>query len=156
MANLFYPDFRDFIEMLNQNQVRYLLVGGYAVVFHGHSRTTGDMDIWVECTGENYKKLRKAFQDFRMPMFDMTEEKFLSPEKYDVFRFGRKPVAIDIMTKMADFNFEECYRLAVKFQDENLIVPVVHINTLIAAKKKAGRQKDMNDISFLTNTNSDE
>lgn len=153
MANLFYPDFRDFIQTLNKNQVRYLLVGGYAVVFHGYSRTTGDMDIWVECTAENYKKLSKAFQDFKMPVFDMTEEKFLSPEKYDVFRFGRKPVAIDIMTKMADFNFDECYRLAMSFKDDELTVPVVHINTLIAAKKKAGRQKDLNDIDYLTNEN---
>jgi hypothetical protein len=149
MPNLFQSDFRDFIQALNNNQVRYLLVGGYAVVFHGHARTTGDMDIWVDCTKENYVHLVKAFREFGMPVFDMTEEKFLSPKNYDVFRFGRKPVAIDIMIKMANFSFEECFNLVTYFEDDNLKVPVVHINTLIAAKKFAGRQKDLNDIQWL-------
>lgn len=150
MPNLFHKDFRDFINALNNNEVRYLLVGGYAVVFHGHSRTTGDMDIWVDCTKENYLQLLKAFKEFGMPTFDMSIEKFLAPEKYDVFRFGRKPVAIDIMTKMSDFNFTECFKLVAYFEDEDLKVPVVHINTLLAAKKSAGRQKDLNDIHWLS------
>ncbi|MBX9784741.1 MAG: hypothetical protein K2X48_15740 [Chitinophagaceae bacterium] len=150
MANIFHQDFRNFLEALNKNKVQYLLVGGYAVVFHGHARTTGGMDIWVNCTKENYMQLLKAFREFGMPVFDMTEEKFLSPEKYDVFRFGRKPVAIDIMTKMSDFNFNECFKMVTYFKDEDLAVPVVHINTLIAAKKAAGRQKDLNDIQWLS------
>ncbi len=149
MGNIFYPDFRDFIKALNNNKVRYLLVGGYAVIFYGYSRTTGDMDIWVDATGENYQKLVLAFNEFRMPLFDMTEEKFLQKEKSDVFRFGRKPVAIDIMTKMADLEFGTCYEKARFFQDDDLLLPVVHINNLITAKKAAGRNKDRNDLEFL-------
>jgi hypothetical protein len=109
MPNIFNQDFREFIAALNNNEVRYLLVGGYAVILHGHSRTTGDMDIWVESTKENYSKLVKAFGEFGMAIFDMTEEKFLNTEKYDVFRFGRNPVAIDIMTKMSNFSFEDSH-----------------------------------------------
>lgn len=150
MPNLFYPDFREFVQALNDNQVRYLLVGEYAVVFHGHSRTTGDMDIWVDCTKENYSKLWSAFKEFKMPVFDMTEENFLSPEKFDVFRFGRKPVAIDIMVKMADFNFDDCFKMAQFFTDDELVIPVIHINTLLTAKKYAGRRKDLDDIDNLS------
>jgi hypothetical protein len=149
MGNILYPDFRDFIQALNNNKVDYLLVGGYAVVFHGYSRTTGDMDLWVDCSKANYQKLILAFQDFKMPLFDMTETKFLQKDKFDVFRFGRKPVAIDIMTKMADLDFKDCYKQAQFFDDDGLILPVVHINNLITAKKAAGRGKDLTDLEFL-------
>jgi hypothetical protein len=83
MGNIFHQDFRDFLQALNNQQVEYLLVGGYAVIFHGYPRTTGDMDIWVNRTKENYSKLLKAFKEFRMPVFDMTEERFLNHEPYN-------------------------------------------------------------------------
>lgn len=149
MGNIFYQDFRDFLQALNNNNVEYLLVGGYAVIFHGYPRTTGDMDVWVNRTKENYQKLLKAFAAFRMPMFDMTEDRFLNHTEIDVFRFGRKPVAIDIMTKMGNLDFEECYPLATKYNDDDLVIKVVHYNHLIAAKKTAGRYKDLNDIENL-------
>lgn len=149
MGNIFHSDFRDFIQALNNNGVKYLLVGGYAVIFYGYSRTTGDMDVWVDCTTENYRLLVKAFNEFRMPVFDMTEERFLQKEKFDVFRFGRKPVAIDIMTKMAALVFDECYKQKQIFNDDGLLLPVVHINNLITAKKVAGRNKDLDDLQHL-------
>ena len=149
MGSIFYPDFREFLEALNLHQVRYLLVGGYAVIFHGYARTTGDMDVWVEQTPYNYTNLTSAFYTFKMPVFDMTLENFLASEKFEVFRFGRKPVAIDIMTKMADFDFNQCYQRARIFEDDKLLIPVVHLNDLIAAKKIAGRAKDIDDIEHL-------
>lgn len=152
MGNIFHSDFRDFIHSLNNNNVRYLLVGGYAVMFHGHARNTGDMDIWVDCSPDNYHSLKKAFKEFGMPMFDMTEERFLQKENFDVFRFGRKPVAIDIMTKMANLDFAECYKKAQLFEDDGLVLKVVHINNLITAKKAAGRRKDLDDLLHLLPT----
>jgi hypothetical protein len=149
MGNIFHQDFRDFLQALNNQQVEYLLVGGYAVIFHGYSRTTGDMDIWVNRTKANYTKLLKAFKEFRMPIFDMTEERFLNHKEIDVFRFGRKPVAIDIMTKMADLNFDDCYQLAQTYNDDGLLINVVHYNNLIEAKKISGRHKDLNDLEHL-------
>ena len=149
MGSIFYPDFREFLEALNKHSVRYLLVGGYAVIMHGYSRTTGDMDLWIDQTPENYENLKNAFDTFKMPVFDMTLENFLATDKFEVFRFGRRPVAIDIMVKMADFNFDECYKRAHFFEDNGLSIPVVHINDLIAAKKIAGRAKDMDDLEHL-------
>lgn len=100
MSNIFNDEFRDFLTALNNQQVRYLLVGGYSVILHGYSRTTGDMDIWVERTKDNYQLLKRAFEQFGMPVFDMTEENFINHLHWDVFTFGNPPVAIDINVKL--------------------------------------------------------
>ena len=72
MGNIFNEDFRDFLTALNYNGVRYILVGGFSVILHGYSRTTGDMDIWVERTSINYKSLKAAFLEFGMPVFGIS------------------------------------------------------------------------------------
>ena len=149
MANIFHEDFRDFINALNEADVRYILVGGYSVVLHGYSRTTGDMDLWMERTSENYNRIIKAFQIFGMPLFDMTESNFLSHPIWDVFTFGTPPVAIDIMVKIEGLNFEEVFKKAVYFEDDELKIRTINRNDLIAAKKIAGRAKDINDLENL-------
>ena len=149
MGNIFNKDFRDFIKALNECNVEYILVGGYAVILHGYSRTTGDMDIWVNRNENNYDKLELAFAKFGMPTFDMTKENFLHHPTWDVFRFGRNPVAIDIMIKMSDFSFDDCYKLSFKYFEDELSINVIHYNHLIDAKKKAGRGKDEDDIMHL-------
>lgn len=149
MADIFQEDFRDFLKALNDNKVSYLLVGGLAVVLHGHARVTGDMDIWVEQTEENYKKLFRAFEQFHMPVFDMTLVNFLKINENDVFSFGRNPVGIDIMTAVKGLNFEEAYKLSIIYQDEDLPIRLIHINQLIEAKRSAGRLKDLDDIKHL-------
>lgn len=149
MGNIFNSDFRDFIMALNTNAVKYILVGGYSVILHGYSRTTGDMDIWVERSDENYSKIIKAFEDFGMPVFDMTKENFLDHPIWDVFTFGIPPVAIDVMIKIDGFNFEEVFERSVILNDGDLVVRVIHKNDLIAAKLKANRFKDMDDVENL-------
>ncbi len=149
MGNIFNPDFRDFLFALNKNGVKYILVGGYSVILHGYSRTTGDMDLWVERTEENYNRIKIAFQEFGMPVYDMTQENFLYHPVWDVFTFGTPPVAIDLMISMNDFNFSEIYNRTVLFKDENLEIRTIHKNDLIRAKEKAGRSKDLNDLENL-------
>ena len=149
MANIFQEDFRDFLNALNETEVRYLLVGGYSVVLHGYSRTTGDMDLWVERTVENYNKLKIAFLKFGMPVFDMTEENFLSHPVWDVFTFGTPPVAIDIMVKLEGLNFEEAFQKAIIFEDDDLKIRTINRIDLITTKKIAGRAKDINDLENL-------
>jgi predicted nucleotidyltransferase len=149
MANIFHEDFRDFINALNEAEVRYILVGGYSVVLHGYSRTTGDMDLWMERTSENYKRITKAFRIFGMPLFDMTESNFLSHPIWDVFTFGTPPVAIDIMVNIEGLNFEDVFQKAVYFEDDDLKIRTINRNDLIAAKKIAGRAKDINDLENL-------
>jgi predicted nucleotidyltransferase len=149
MGNIFNDDFRDFILSLNDNGVRYILVGGYSVVLHGYSRTTGDMDVWVDRTRENYYKINGAFMDFGMPVFDMTEDAFLNEPELDVFTFGRAPSAIDIMVKVKGVNFDECFDKAVFFEEDGLEIRTIHINDLISAKKASARSKDMDDLENL-------
>ena len=149
MGNIFNSDFRDFISALNKHQVRYILVGGYSVILHGYSRTTGDMDIWVDRTPENYVQIKKSFMDFGMPVFDMTEDNFLNHAAWDVFTFGIPPVAIDLMIKIDGIDFASAFERAVIFIEDQLEVRTIHKNDLIALKKTAGRAKDINDLENL-------
>jgi hypothetical protein len=150
MGNIFNEDFRDFIRELNNYEVKYILVGGYSVILHGYSRTTGDMDIWVDRTSENYKKIKTAFLSFGMPVFDMTEENFLNHPELDVFTFGKPPSSIDIMIKVKGLDFNECYNNSVFFYEDDLSIRTIHFNNLISAKKASGRSKDLDDLENLT------
>ncbi len=149
MANIFHPDFQDFIRALNHQDVDYILLGGYAVILHGYNRTTGDMDIWVRKTSENYKKIEKAFVEFGMPVFDMTEANFLNNPEMNVFTFGSSPVCIDLMTDAKGLEFENTFQKAELREIEGLSVRVIHINDLLHAKSSAGRKKDLDDIEHL-------
>jgi hypothetical protein len=149
MGNIFNEDFRDFISALNDKDVKYVLVGGYSVILHGYSRTTGDMDIWVDRSAENYSKLLLAFHQFKMPVFDMTEENFLHHPDWDVFTFGTPPVAIDLMVEIKGLDFEECYVNSILFDDGDLKIRTIQKSDLIKAKKSAGRPKDLNDLENI-------
>ena len=150
MATIFNDDFRDFIQALNDHDVEYILVGGYAVILHGYRRVTGDMDIWVNRTKENYAALVEAFTQFGLPVFDMTEDKFLDAESADVFSFGRPPVSIDILTRLKGVEFHQAFVHARQFDEHGLMIRFIHLNDLIEAKKAAGRFKDLDDIEKLS------
>ena len=149
MANLFNPDFQDFLQACFQCEVRYLLVGGYSVILHGYSRTTGDLDLWVERSAENYECLVRAFQQFGMPVFDMTADNFLHRPDLDVFTFGRPPVAIDIITSLKGLVFAEAWHAAEFVYVEEVPIRLIHYLHLVQAKRAAGRPRDQNDLDNL-------
>ena len=149
MGNIFNQDFQDFIKALNQAEVKYVLVGGYAVILHGYNRTTGDMDIWVQQTENNYYALVKAFQLFGMPLFDMTKENFMENESLDVFTFGVPPVSIDIMLSVKGLIFGETYPLCQKLKVEGIDVMLIDKASLLLAKKASGRFRDLDDIEHI-------
>ena len=152
--NIFNPDFYDFLDSFEKSDVEYVLVGGYSVIIHGYQRTTGDMDVFVNPTNENYSKIVNAFNYFGMSLFNMTLERFLNTKEFDVFEFGRPPVTIDLMTKMKGVEFEEVFNNKVRYQIEgDLIINVINLNQLITAKKSSARHKDLNDIEQLTKKN---
>ncbi|MDZ7608184.1 MAG: DUF6036 family nucleotidyltransferase [Cyclobacteriaceae bacterium] len=151
MSDIFNEDFQDFLQALYDKEVEYLLVGGFATIIHGYSRTTGDMDIWVNQTEKNYDKLVLAYRQFKMPVFDMTRERFLNDPDVDVFTFGRPPVCIDIITKLKGLVFNEAFGNAEIHEIEGkLKVKVIHLNDLITAKRASNRPKDRDDIQHLT------
>jgi predicted nucleotidyltransferase len=150
MGTIFNTDFREFIQALNDNYVEYILVGGYAVILHGYRRVTGDLDIWVNRTKENYSKLLKAFSQFGLSVFDMNEENFLNWNSADVFSFGRPPVSIDILTNLKGVEFNDAFGKALQFDEGGLKVRFIHLNNLIEAKRASGRHKDLDDIEKLS------
>ena len=156
MGNIFNSDFLEFIAALNQSQAKYILIGGYSVVIHGYPRTTGDLDIWVECTEANYQRILKAFEVFRLPVFDMNLKNFLDQENLDVFRFGRPPVAIDIITKVNGLEFSQAYPESKSREFEGVSITYLSLQDLIKTKKATGRPKDLNDIENLQNFNNRE
>jgi hypothetical protein len=147
--NIFNDDFQDFIKALNFCEVEYMLVGGYATILYGHSRNTGDMDIWVNQNLENYSKIVRAFHRFGMPVYDFTKENFLDNKDIDVFSYGRPPVSIDLMLKVKGLDFDEAFLQSSLFEFEGFFVRVVQLQDLIKAKIASGRPKDLDDILHL-------
>ena len=150
MGNIFNPDFRKFLLALNKNDVRYVLIGGYSVIYHGFPRTTGDLDIFVDISKKNYNNLVKAFEDFQMPLFDMTEDSFLNESDINVYTFGRPPVCIEILKEISGFKFEEIYHNSIKVIFEEIPMRIIHLKDLIRNKKISGRAKDLNDLENLS------
>lgn len=149
--NIFNTDFYDFLVSFEKAKVEYVLVGGYSVIIHGYQRTTGDMDLLVNSTEENYTRIKMAFQDFGMSLFNMTLERFLNTSDFDVFEFGRPPTTIDILTKMKGVEFLEAYNNRIRYQvEDELTINVIQINQLITAKQSSARHKDLDDIEQLT------
>ena len=150
MGNIFNPDFQEFLLALNKNDVKYVLVGGYSVIYYGFPRTTGDIDIFVEVSKSNYDKIVQAFDQFQMPLFDMTEDSFLHIPHINVYTFGRPPVCIEILKEISGFTFDEIYTNAISTVFEEIPMKVIHINDLKRNKKISGRAKDLNDLENLS------
>ena len=142
-------DFKDFILCLYAFEVEYLIVGGYAVIHYGHSRTTGDIDIWVRKSEENYLKIQQAFLKFGMSVFDMTIGNFLSNPEMNVFTFGSQPVSIEILTSVKGLEFEDSYNNAIATIWDTIPVKVIDIRHLILAKQASARYKDLDDLENI-------
>jgi predicted nucleotidyltransferase len=147
--NIFNKDFREFLLSLNQAEVKYVLIGGYSVIFHGYPRVTGDLDLYLEPSEENYNKLLSACHNFGLPGVMIDKGQFINPNETDVFTFGRPPVAIDLMVKLANFTFYEVYNQATIEEIDDIKLKVIHINHLKIAKRFAGRFKDLDDLEHL-------
>lgn len=149
MGNIFNDDFQEFLLAINKSKVKYVLVGGYSVIYHGFPRTTGDLDIFVEVSKENYSSLNKAFDLFNMPVFDMTEANFLNNNEMTVFSFGRAPVSIEILKEISGLTFGEVYSKALDVTFENIPLKIINLKDLKLNKKASGRAKDINDLENL-------
>jgi hypothetical protein len=146
MPNLFNIDFLDFLELLTKYKVDYLLVGGYAVILHGYGRSTGDLDLWINKTDENYTKLHYTYNDFGAPIFPVED---FESEKFDVWSIGVEPRKIEILTKVSGLNFNESIKNCNWLELEKFKVPYIDFDDLIKNKTATGRFKDLADIEQL-------
>jgi len=139
-----------FWKALNENGVRYIMIGGFATRFHGFNRNTDDLDIWLEDELENRKKLRRAFVQLGYGDFATLETMQFVPG-FSAFRIG-SGVELDILTDMKgleQYSFQECLDLASIARFDNIKVPFLHINHLIENKKNLNRPKDQVDVIEL-------
>ncbi|MFT3936809.1 MAG: nucleotidyltransferase [Chitinophagaceae bacterium] len=141
--------FLDLWRVLNRNEVEYIMVGGFATNFHGYQRYTGDIDLLINDTKENRQKLRKAFIALGLGDFESIEEMQFVPGWID-FTLDNG-VRLDILTSLkgVDASFDECLAMAPEAQIDDIIVPFLHINHLIANKKNVNRSKDKTDVEEL-------
>lgn len=140
-------DFREFIAALNANDVDYLLVGGYAVGFHGYPRFTQDLDIWVRPTEKNARKVLQALIDFGFPSTRLTINDFLSPDTE--FQMGYPPFRMDVMNSIEGVQFENCFKRRSYVDFDGVSISVIGLNDLKKNKKATGRKKDLVDIEHL-------
>jgi hypothetical protein len=141
---------------LAKHQVRYIMIGGFAVNYHGFSRTTGDLDLWIEDTIENRKRLGAAFEEVFSGDFSSFETMQFIPG-WTSFRFD-SGFEIDIMTEVKGLgqeNFNECFELAPVTEVMSVPVRFLHYNHLMRAKQAAGRPRDLWDIEELKKRNPD-
>ncbi len=140
-------DFKEFIELLNDNRVKYLVVGGYAVAFHGHPRYTRDMDIWIELSPDNADKILDALKEFGFGSLGLKPDDFL--ESNQVVQLGYPPNRIDILTTLKDLNFDDCYKTKVEVKIQGLRIDFIDIENLKKNKRATGRAQDLADAENL-------
>ena len=138
-------DFKDFIQCLNTNNVKYLLIGGWAVGLHGHPRATKDIDFLVSSDNVNLENLEKALVKFGAPPVDIG---YLC-EKGNVIRLGVAPIQIDIINEADGIEIEDCYSRKEVISFDNIEIPLISKNDLIANKKSSGRLADLADAEKL-------
>jgi len=140
-------DFKEFIELLNGHNVRYLVVGGYAVAFHGYPRYTKDLDVWIELSPENADKLIKALEEFGFGSLGLNPEDFLESDQ--IIQLGYPPNRIDILTSLKEIKFEDCYKARVEVDIKGLKINFIDLQNLKHNKRATGRPQDLADAENL-------
>ena len=140
--------FREFIELLEKHEVRYLVVGGYAVGYHGFPRYTGDLDILIGISEENSEKTIEVFSEFGFSDLGISSRDFMEEEI--VVEIGREPLKIQVLTGIDGVTFEECYEEKVLFDaGEGLRIPFIGFENLLKNKEASPRAKDKIDFEEL-------
>jgi hypothetical protein len=141
------PDFKEFIQSLNANGVRHLVVGGYAVAFHGHPRYTKDIDIWIERSPENAARVIRALGQFGFGSLGVKEGDFLAPDQ--IVQLGHPPNRIDILSTLPGVDFDACHAARVVADIDSVPVGFIDLENLKRNKKASGRHQDLADVENM-------
>ncbi len=142
-------DFKEFIQSLNSNDVRYLVIGGYALAAHGCPRYTKDLDIWLDNGRENSKRIVNALKDFGFASLGLTIADFMTVGQ--VVQLGYPPNRIDLLTSADGVDFNRCYESRVKIKIDDVEVDFIDVANLKLNKRATGRLQDLADIQALDN-----
>jgi len=141
------PDFLDILRALSAADARFLLIGAYAVSVHAEPRATGDLDIWVEPTPENARRVYAALRAFGAPLEQLTVDDLATPEV--VFQIGLPPRRVDILTSITGVSFGDAWTGHVEVAYGDVRVPVIGRDALLANKRALGRLKDLMDVDLI-------
>lgn len=148
MATIRLPqDFKEFLKLLKDHNVRYLLIGGYAVGYHGYPRATADMDIWVAMHPDNANRIVATLKEFGFSLPELTSELFL--QERQIIRMGIPPVRLEITTSISGVEFDDCYQGRVIAELDGVEVNLINLKDLKTNKKASGRLKDLTDLEKL-------
>lgn len=143
-------NFADFLKLLNARSVEYLVVGGYAVGYHGYVRATGDLDVFVRLSAQNAENLLLAFKDFGFDLPELTAAVFMEPGK--IIRIGVPPLRLEVMNEISGVQFDECFGRRIEEKIAGVRVCFIDRESLLQNKRAAGRPKDLADLEALTRT----
>jgi hypothetical protein len=141
-------DFEDFVKLLNQHKVEYMVVGGYALAFHGKPRHTGDLDIWINVSEKNATQMLKVINDFGLKSLGFEKEDFMTEGL--ISQIGYPPLRIDVLNAIDGVDFKEAILNMQKIElENNLTVNYIGLNDLVKNKQASGRRQDITDVKAL-------
>lgn len=140
-------DFKEFLELLNKHHVDYMVVGGFALAFHGAPRYTGDIDIWIRSSKENADLLIKALCEFGFALPELTAADFCKPDQ--IVQLGLPPVRIDILTSISGVSWSEACPGITREKFQNTLIPFIGKEAYLKNKRASGRPKDLADLDAL-------
>lgn len=143
----FPKDFKEFLQLLNSKEIEYLVIGGYAVGYHGYPRATGDLDIWIAIYEKNAIKMIEALKEFGFDLPEVKKEIFLEEEK--VIRMGVPPMRLEILTSIDGVCFEMCFKNRVIVDLDDFKVNFISKDDLLINKRSSGRPQDLVDFDKL-------
>lgn len=143
-----FQDFEEFIKLLNEFKVEYLIVGGYAVTFHSKPRFTEDLDVWINNSRKNSKKLCKALEKFGFGNLKIDENDFTKDDM--IIQLGYRPVRIDILTTIENVNFRDAFKNKVSGLFYNKVnANYINLDDLVKNKKSTNREKDKDALKWI-------
>ena len=142
------PDFKEFLKLLNANEIEYLVIGGYAVGYHGYPRATVDLDIWIGTDPRNCGKLLSVLKTFGFETAGLTPEAIVERDR--IIRMGLPPVRIELFTLVSGLEFPETFAKRIVGDLDGVDVNLISLDDLKLNKKASGRLKDLNDLENLT------
>jgi hypothetical protein len=151
--NIFIENHQLLLKSLIKHEVKFILVGGYAVIYYGYKRTTGDMDLWIEPNNDNKLKLLEVLKEFEFDSEGIAYIKQLDFTKHLAFHFWQEPERVDCLTRISGVNFNEAYDQKVMADIEDITIPIIQYKHLILSKMSSGRLKDKADIEELQKIN---
>jgi hypothetical protein len=141
------PDFVDLLRTFVAADVRFLIVGAYALAIHGRPRATGDLDVWVDATPDNASRVMQALREFGAPLQEISASDFASPGV--TYQIGIPPGRIDILTELTGISFAEAWPQRLRRPFGEVDVDFIGRDAFIRNKRATGRAKDLGDIEGL-------